>query len=138
MIVARSVMTGLAGDPMASGGVLASDVLSYAESFVGKVPYVYGGTTTAGWDCSGFTDYVYDHFGFTSIPRTSQQQFGWVSRTNAPEEAGLAFFAGADGTKAAPGHVGIIVNSNEMVDAYGTGYGTRYNDLQTSSGAISR
>ena len=107
------------------------------SSYVGKVPYAWGGTTTAGWDCSGFTDYVYKHFGYTGIPRTSQQQWGWVKRTSSPEAGGLAFFAGSDGTAASPGHVGVIVNGNEMVDAYGTGYGTRYNTIAGSSGAIS-
>jgi len=111
-----------------SGIGTGSDILSYAESFVGKVPYVWGGDTPAGWDCSGFTKYVYDHFGYSSIPRTSEAQATWVTR-GSPTPGGLAFFAGSDGTAAAPGHVGIVVNPGMMVDAYGTGYGTRYNSL---------
>lgn len=113
-----------------------NSIISYAESFIGKVPYVWGGSSPAGWDCSGFTSYVYDHFGYHP-PRTSESQWDWVKRTTAPVPGGLAFFSGSDGTASSPGHVGIIVNSNKMVDAYGTGLGTRFNTIQGSSGTVS-
>jgi NlpC/P60 family/Transglycosylase SLT domain len=117
-------------------GASGSAIVKYAESFIGKVPYVWGGDTPAGWDCSGFVKWVYDHFGFAP-PRTSEEQFDWVQRGSGPVPGGLAFFAGADGTQANPGHVGIVVNRNTMVDAYGTGFGTRFNSITGSSGAIS-
>lgn len=41
----------------------ASSVVSFAMQYVGRVPYVWGGTSPAGWDCSGFVAYVYAHFG---------------------------------------------------------------------------
>jgi len=48
---------------------------SYVEEFIGRVPYVYGGTSpSTGFDCSGLTQYVYHHFG-KSIPRTAEEQF---------------------------------------------------------------
>ncbi len=40
----------------------SNGVVSYAEKFLG-VPYVYGGTTPSGFDCSGFVQYVYAHNG---------------------------------------------------------------------------
>lgn len=49
-----------------------SSVVSLATSFVG-VPYVWGGTSPSGFDCSGLVQYVYAKFG-KSLPRTSQQQ----------------------------------------------------------------
>lgn len=117
-------------------GGSSSAIVNYAESFIGKVPYVWGGDTPNGWDCSGFVQYVYDHFGY-SPPRTSEAQWGWVRHTPTPVPGGLAFFAGSDGTQANPGHVGIVVDNNDMVDAYATGFGTRFNRIQGSSGAIS-
>lgn len=50
-------------------------LLNFAAQFVGKVPYVWGGTTPAGWDCSGFVGYVYGQMG-VSLPRTSGAQAG--------------------------------------------------------------
>ncbi|SEM88660.1 Cell wall-associated hydrolase, NlpC family [Ligilactobacillus sp. WC1T17] len=49
-----------------------SSVVSLATSFVG-VPYVWGGTSPSGFDCSGLVQYVYAKFG-KSLPRTSQEQ----------------------------------------------------------------
>lgn len=54
-------------------GKSSSDVVDFAMQFVGKVPYVWGGTTTSGWDCSGFVMYVYSHFG-VSLPHYSGSQ----------------------------------------------------------------
>jgi hypothetical protein len=127
---ARAILAGF------SGGATGSAIARYAESFIGKVPYLWGGTTTAGWDCSGFARFVYDHFGYgNGMPRTAAQQQQWVRHTASPVEGGLAFFAGADGSAASAGHVGIIVNPSTMVDAFGTGFGTRLNSLVGSSGA---
>ena len=46
---------------------------AYVKSFVGRVPYVYGGSSPSGFDCSGLTSYVYRHYG-KSIPRTAAGQ----------------------------------------------------------------
>ena len=48
----------------------AAALVSYAEQFVGQVPYVWGGSTTSGWDCSGFVMYVFAQFGI-SLPHSS-------------------------------------------------------------------
>jgi phage-related protein len=116
----------------ASGNAIVQKALSY----VGKVPYVWGGTSPAGWDCSGMVEYIYRLFGINP-PRTSEAQFSWVRRTPSPVPGGLAFFAGADGTQADPGHVGIAINGTKMVNAYGTGFGTIISSIAGSSGAIS-
>src|SRR5271170_3534310 len=48
---------------------------SYVETFIGRVPYTYGGTSpSSGFDCSGLAQYVYHHYG-KSIPRTAEAQF---------------------------------------------------------------
>ena len=118
------------------GGASANAIVKFAESFIGKVPYVWGGDSPRGWDCSGFVKWIYNHFGYHP-PRTAAAQWGWVRRTRTPMPGGLAFFSGADGSVANPGHVGIVVGPNRMVDAYGTGFGTRFDTIRGSSGAVS-
>jgi cell wall-associated NlpC family hydrolase len=98
----------------------ATKVVAFAKSKVGRVPYVWGGTTDAGMDCSGLAMDAWASAGVT-IERTSQQQ--WASERHVASAAAgdLVFFAGSDGTPASPGHVGIVTGKNQMIDAFGTG-----------------
>lgn len=105
-------------------GHAAQVAIAYARKQIGK-PYVWGGPTmpgtSYGFDCSGLVMEAYATAGVT-IERTSQEQ--WASERQVPAsqaQAGdLVFFAGADGTPASPGHVGIIVDPAKdlMIDAY--------------------
>lgn len=92
-------------------------VLQYAESFLHKVPYVWGGSTPAGWDCSGFVSYVYDHFGLFHGRTDAAGLQNWA-RASAPTPGGLAFY----GTPAH--HVGFVVNASTLLSALGTKWGT--------------
>lgn len=103
---------------MASGS--GSDIANYAESFLHKIPYVWGGTAVPGGaDCSGFTQGVYGHFGIRA-PRTSEAQGAWVKR-GPPVSGGLAFYHSPAGG-ADPGHVAVVKNAG-MVISQGGGMG---------------
>ncbi|MBP2032296.1 cell wall-associated NlpC family hydrolase [Clostridium algifaecis] len=93
----------------------SSSIVAYASNFLG-VPYVWGGTSPSGFDCSGLVQYVYAHFGI-SLPRTSQEQqcVGTaVSRENL-QPGDLVFF----GSPAY--HVGIYVGNGSYINAPKTG-----------------
>ena len=88
-----------------------ADVLAYAMQFVGY-PYVYGGSSTSGFDCSGFTQYVYKHFGVT-LNRTAAAQSSngtAVSRSNL-QPGDLVMFGSPIN------HVGIYVGGGRIVHA---------------------
>ncbi len=61
---------------------------AYVATFIGKVPYVYGGSSpSTGFDCSGLTHYVYGHYG-KSIPRTADAQFRHFRRESRSQGVG--------------------------------------------------
>jgi peptidoglycan hydrolase CwlO-like protein len=91
-------------------------VLNYAYQFIG-LPYVYGGTTPAGFDCSGFVQYVYGHFGVSLGRDTYAQIDDGTPVTGALQPGDLVFF----GDPTAPHHVGIYVGGGQMIDSPCTG-----------------
>jgi cell wall-associated NlpC family hydrolase len=97
--------------------VSANAIIAYASNYLGT-PYVWGGTSPdPGFDCSGFTQYVYRHFGI-SLGRTTRDQIkdGYeVSRDNL-QPGDLVFF----GT-GVPHHMGIYVGNNSFIHSPHTG-----------------
>ncbi|MGW5240797.1 C40 family peptidase [Monashia sp. NPDC004114] len=91
----------------------ASGIVGIAQSLFG-IPYVYGGSSPSGFDCSGFTSYVYRQAGI-SIPRTASQQQAAATRVSNPQPGDLVFF----GYPAY--HVGIYVSPGRMIDAQHSG-----------------
>ena len=102
-------------------GKAAATAIAYARAQVGK-PYEWGGAGPDTFDCSGLVMRAYASAG-VSIARTSQAQWATEPHVSDPAPGDLVFFAGADGTASAPGHVGLVVDPSRdlMIDAYAPG-----------------
>ena len=101
-----------------SGGASSSNgekIVAQAKKYLG-VPYVYGGTSPSGFDCSGFVYYVYKQCGY-SITRTAtaQNAIGTaVTRANLQPGDIIIFY---NGYKSAIGHSGIYIGNNQFIHA---------------------
>ncbi|HSP60813.1 MAG TPA: C40 family peptidase [Ornithinimicrobium sp.] len=90
--------------PAPTGGVL-----SVAGAYTG-IPYVWGGTTPAGFDCSGYTQFVFAQVGI-SLPRTAAQQQAYATPVSNPQPGDLVFY----GYPAY--HMGIYAGNGMMYDS---------------------
>ena len=96
----------------------ASSIVSTAEKYVGKVAYVWGGTSlTNGVDCSGFVLAILELLGYTGVPRTSESQYEWATPVSTPSPGDLVFAQFPTDTTPSPGHVGIYVGDGMVVSA---------------------
>ena len=85
------------------------NIVAIAEKWLGT-PYLYGGNTKAGIDCSGFVKNVYHEIGI-NLPRTSAQQFEYLKPTNVPVIGDLVFFKKGNLIN----HVGIFIGEGKMI-----------------------
>lgn len=100
-----------------SGKGIASSVIAYAKEFMGT-PYVFGGTTPGGFDCSGFTRYVLRNFGI-EVQRTAADQLsaGYAVDRSQLSPGDLVFFNRTYNSGAAATHVGIYIGGGEFIHA---------------------
>ncbi len=92
----------------------SSDVVSFAQKYLGY-DYTYGGETpTEGFDCSGFVYYVYNSFGY-SMGRTcsAQSKMGTAVSRNELQPGDLIFFN--NGSNGSIGHVGIYIGEGQII-----------------------
>lgn len=89
---------------------LVDEIISYAKKFLG-VPYVYGGSTPKGFDCSGYVRYVLGHFGI-QMERTSaaMSEYGEDVPLSEVQPGDLLFFKGRSLKSTRVGHVSLVIN----------------------------
>jgi peptidoglycan DL-endopeptidase CwlO len=105
-------------------------VVAIALQYLG-VPYVWGGSSpSTGFDCSGFTSYVYAQVG-VSLPHHAASQFAYGTPVSYVQLApgDLVFFSGL-------GHVGIYIGNNQFVHAPHTGDVVRISYLSDRAGSF--
>lgn len=93
----------------------ASAIISTAKKYIG-VPYLWGGTTPSGFDCSGFVQFVFKAHGI-SLNRTCETQYKhgtYVSKSNL-QPGDLVFFQNT--YKAGISHVGIYIGNGQFIHA---------------------
>ena len=108
---------------------VGEEIAAYAQNFLGT-PYVYGGSSTSGFDCSGFTKYVYGQFGYT-LNRTATDQLsnGVSVRKDELQPGDLVFFKYR--TSKPVSHVGIYIGSGQFVHASTNSYAVQIDDLSS-------
>ena len=98
---------------------------SIALRYLG-VPYVYGGSSPSGFDCSGLVMYVYAQLGI-SLPHYTVAQWNATQPISSPAPGDLVFFNGL-------GHVGIYIGGGRFVDAPHTGSVVRIDSISNFGG----
>ena len=119
----------------------ADNLIATAESFMG-IPYLWGGTSSKGFDCSGFTKTIYYLNGII-LSRDASQQFQNGIRVRVRREAlpdslkqgDLLFFGSSRRGRARPTHVGMYIGDTEFIHCSGM---VRINSLDSTRANFSR
>ena len=108
----------------------SGNVVSYASSFLGT-RYILGGASPSGFDCSGFTMYVYGKYGVSLAHSARAQSSVGTAVDRANLQAGdLVLFKGATGNSI--GHVGIYIGGNNFIHASNPSDGVKITSMSTN------
>ena len=116
------------GETVGNGS--GQDIVSFAETFLG-VPYVYGGTSPSGFDCSGLVYYCYKHYGY-ALNRTAAglAYNGTAVSATALQVGDIILFTSTDGSYV--GHTGIYIGGGQFIHAPHTGDVVKISNLSDS------
>ncbi|MEE1622882.1 C40 family peptidase [Zafaria sp. Z1313] len=108
---------------------LGSRIASMALGFKGT-PYVWGGSSPSGWDCSGFVQYIYGKAGI-SLPHntTAIRTSGKFVQTSTPKLGDLVYQNGG-------GHVGIYIGDGKIIGAQNPSVGTVIREADSPYGPL--
>ncbi len=108
--------------PIPPSSSLGGKAVAIAEQYLG-VPYVYGGASPSGFDCSGLVMYVYAQLG-VGLPHNAAAQYASLPHVplSALQPGDLVFFYGF-------GHVGIYVGNNTVIHAPHTGTVVQFENM---------
>ena len=108
-----------------------NEIVEYAMKYLG-CDYVYGGSSPKGFDCSGFTSYVYKKFGY-NLSRSSGGQANDGTKVNKADlqPGDLVIYKNQSLTKI--GHVGIYIGNNKMIHASEPGVGVTITDIDSKA-----
>lgn len=112
-------------DPKPKAPVSSGNVFSIGEQYLGT-QYAWGGTSPGGFDCSGFTQYVFAKAG-KSLPRNSAAQYAGATKVSNPQAGDLVFFGRGSVT-----HVGIYAGGGRFLGAQ-TSTGVAYTTVDEFS-----
>jgi len=121
-----------------STAVTGEDVVAEARKYLG-VPYVWGGTSPDGMDCSGLVKLVYEKFGI-ELPRVSYQQAEAGRPVASMAEAQPGDLIAWDNSSRNNGvdHIAIYIGNGQMIEAPRTGLDVRIIDVPSTPDVIRR
>ncbi|WNF35155.1 peptidoglycan-binding protein [Bacillaceae bacterium IKA-2] len=103
--------------------ITADGIINFGRKLIGT-PYIWGGTTSIGFDCSGFLMYVFKKNG-VSLPRTVSEIWSFGKGVQEPKPGDLVFF---ETYKKGPSHAGIYLGNQKFLHA-GSSTGVTISDL---------
>ncbi|WP_026691559.1 peptidoglycan-binding protein [Alteribacter aurantiacus] len=108
------------------GSFNVMNLVADASNFLGT-PYVWGGASPTGFDCSGFIQYVFKQNGVT-VPRTAAQQYNFGKSVAKPQVGDIVFF---ETYTKGPSHNGIYIGNNQFIHS-GSSTGITITSLSNS------